>query len=180
MMFYTGKGDDGSSGLFGTSERLSKTNAIYEALGTVDELNSLLGICRARSTDVAAYAGTSIAALVLRVQEQLFTAQAELAGADKRLQAADVAELEDVIASISEQISNPHAFVIPGEDELAALFDVARSVTRRAERSVLRAAQEHTIRTETTTYLNRLSSLWYVIARLIAQQNGSQEPHPSY
>lgn len=179
-MFYTGKGDDGSSGLFGTSERLSKTSDIYEALGTVDELNSLLGIIRARSAGVVAHSDISIAALVFRVQEQLFIVQAELAGADKRLSHSDVRELEESIAQVSTHISNPHAFVIPGETELAAYFDLARSVTRRAERVVLRAAQRHKIGEETSVYLNRLSSLWYVVARLIAQQGGSQEPNPSY
>lgn len=177
-MFYTRKGDDGSSGLFDSKERFPKTSLIYDALGSLDECNSLVGICVAQNEKCDSK--IPVATMLRCVQEKLFIAQAELAGAKKQLTDADVQELEDDIAKVSEHIRDPHAFVIPGANEHSAHLDLARAVARRAERAVLRAKAECAFSEGTATYLNRLSSLLYVLARFAADEAGEREDNPSY
>ena len=178
-MLYTRKGDSGTSGLFGTSERFPKDSPVYDALGTLDELNSLLGLCRAQ-TSGRHDEGLDITKEILNVQQRLFTAQAELAGAQKHLSHADVELLESAIETIENLIENPHAFVIPGATELSALFDYARAVSRRAERSIITASKERPISPATGAYLNRLSSLLYALARYTAMQVDEKELSPKY
>lgn len=174
-MLYTRKGDTGTSGLFGTKERFPKNSPIYDALGTVDELNSLLGLCRARS----AFEPDIVAAL-MHAQECLFIVQAELAGVEKSITQVHIDTLEHHIELFESKIENPHAFVIPGATEISALFDYARAVSRRAERSVLIVRDSHTIADTTIAYLNRLSSLLYALARCSAQQGTHKEISPTY
>lgn len=176
-MLYTRKGDGGISGLFGTKERLPKSHALYEALGTLDELNSLLGVSR---TQAAALKEQRIAQELKRVQETLFTVQASLAGADKKIGVASIESLERVIDSLEEVSGNPHAFVIPGATPLSATLDYARAVARRAERSVVRITAVHQVSHEVLAYLNRLSSLLYACARYVAVREGVQEDSPTY
>lgn len=177
-MFYTGKGDDGTSGLFGTKERFQKTSFIYEALGMVDELNSLIGVVAAklRQEEFA----LPLVEMLSRVQQCLFVIQAELAGADKELVDKQLVTLEDDIASLSAYISDPQAFVVPGATELSAFCDLARSVARRAERAVLRVRSENRVGDITISYLNRLSSLFYVLARYLAEVAEVKEENPDY
>src|SRR3989344_6023526 len=111
-MLYTRTGDDGTSGLFGTSKRFSKDSSVYDALGTVDELNSLLGLCRAHPHRLNPDIGISHE--IKKVQERLFIIQAELAGAKKSITKLQVEELEGTIDYIERLLRNPHAFVIPG------------------------------------------------------------------
>lgn len=177
-MLYTRKGDDGTSGLFGTKERLPKDHALYEALGTVDELNSLLGLCRAKSSETDEVG--NVPAIITQVQERLFIVQAELAGANICLTKRHVTELESVITDIETYITNPHAFIIPGANEQSALFDYARAVARRAERSVIRTTQHCNVAAQSKVYMNRLSSLLYALARYTAQKDMTQESSPSY
>ncbi len=179
-MLYTRKGDGGTSGLFGTKERLPKDSSVYNALGTLDELNSLLGVCRACAAKVQGKGELDIAKEVLRVQEALFIAQAELAGAKKNITQAHVDALETVIAIVEGKIENPHAFVIPGTTELSGLFDYARAVSRRAERAVVSERETRPVSPTTNAYLNRLSSLLYVLARYTAGLAGKKEPSPTY
>lgn len=179
-MLFTRKGDDGTSGLFGTNGRLPKDTSIYNALGTLDELTSLLGVCRAHATQMKAKGELDIAQEVLRVQEALFIAQAELAGAKKNITQAHVDALETVIGLVEGLIENPHAFVIPGTTELSGLFDYARAVSRRAERAVVSERETRPVSPTTGAYLNRLSSFLYVLARYAARKDGGREPSPSY
>ncbi len=179
-MLYTRKGDGGTSGLFGTKERLPKDSSIYNALGTLDELNSLLGVCRAKAAELQGEDELDIAKEVLRVQECLFIAQAELAGAQKNITQAHVDALETVIAVVEGLIENPHAFVIPGTTELSGFLDYARAVSRRAERAVVSERETRPASPTTNAYLNRLSSFLYVLARYTAGRAGKTEPSPSY
>src|SRR3989344_3172657 len=136
-MLYTRKGDDGTSGILGTKARFPKNSPIYEALGTLDELNSLLGVCRAhfhfKKGDV------DVVNEIKNVQECLFIIQAELAGAPKSVLQKHISGLERVIEKIETISGNPHSFLIPGSTKTSALLDYARSVSRRAERRVLNA-----------------------------------------
>lgn len=169
-MLYTRKGDGGTSGLFGTKERFPKESLIYEALGTLDELNALLGICFAVSKRKE----------IRAVQQCLFIAQAELAGAQKSITAEHMSKLETLIDQLEVQIQNPRAFVVPGSTELSGWFDYARAVSRRAERAVLRVQDLHNLCPYTYAYLNRLSSLLYALARRAAVEAGTEELHPTY
>ena len=174
-MLYTRKGDDGMSGLFGTTERLPKNHPLYDALGALDELNSLLGLCRTRAGNIPA-----IAAALLSAQQRLFVIQAELAGADKTLSQNDTVELENIIETLERAFRVPRGFVVPGATELEAQLDYSRAVARRAERAVVGARVWYNLSAESTTYLNRLSSLLYALARFAAAQEGVEESAPKY
>lgn len=177
-MLYTRTGDSGTSGLFGTEKRFPKNSPVYDALGTLDELNSLLGICRACSSDEKG--NTYIADVIRNIQECLFIVQAELAGSSKSILQAHIEKLELTIRNIENLIENPHAFVIPGTTELSALFDYARAVSRRAERAVIGTQHVQKVSPTTRAYLNRLSSLLYALARYTATIQGAKESSPTY
>jgi cob(I)alamin adenosyltransferase len=177
-MLYTRKGDDGTSGLFGTKARFPKNSPIYEALGTVDELNSLLGVCRAHSN--SGKRDINVADEIKKVQECLFIIQAELAGAPKSVSERHIKELERVVEKIEIVIENPHSFLIPGSTKTSALLDYARSLARRTERAVLNTHSARKISSQTLVYLNRLSSLLYALARYVATKEGVKEVSPSY
>lgn len=174
-MLYTRKGDSGTSGLFGSTERLPKTSPVYEALGALDELNSLLGLCRAH-----ARTRTQFDEPLARAQQCLFVLQAAVAGAPKKLPRARVEELEHCIDGLEAQAGNPHSFVLPGATEFSGLLDYARAVSRRAERRVLGLPPERTLGEAERAYLNRLSSLLYALARYAAALEGKTEEHPVY
>ena len=194
-MLYTRTGDDGNSSLLGEC-RMPKDSLVFDALGALDELNSLLGVCvvKARGRDglpllprgegwdegpgtISPYL---IAPTLRRTQEHLFIIQAQLAGAKKEIIPEQVAEVERTIADIETRIKNPHAFVIAGATELSAFLDLARTVARRTERSVIAARTERELPPPSLHYLNRLSSLLYALARLAAQDTGEKEPSPRY
>lgn len=178
-MLYTRTGDAGESGLFGTKERFPKDSPIYEALGTLDELNSHCGLARAK----AARAGGSvdIADLLHTVQEHLFILQAQYAGSDKAITQMHVDWLEEGTDALERAVGNPQSFVVPGANELSAELDVARSVARRAERALIRTKGVREIAPQAYAYLNRLSSLLYALARAAAHtENGEAEEHPTY
>jgi cob(I)alamin adenosyltransferase len=180
-MFYTGKGDDGTSNTLNSAGRGRKDDPIFQALGTLDELNALIGLCFAKVHSTGGDDNTVPVSVILRqLQEDLFIAQAELAGAQKRLMHRHLEYLEETIAEISKHIENPHAFVIAGANELSAYLDLARTVSRRAERSVLAAEGTTALSSDTKAYLNRLSSVLYVLARYAAARAGNKEQNPSY
>lgn len=173
-MLYTRKGDGGTTGLFGTAERVPKDHPMFEALGSVDELNALTGLIRAY---VRTYEEDERTAGELeRAQETLFIVQAQLAGADKRVSQPQVDAAEAAIDTLESAITKPTSFVVPGATVESALFDYARAVTRRAERAVVRSQAAPELR----AYLNRLSSLFYALARHAAQRENAQERAPTY
>ncbi len=187
-MLYTRKGDTGTTELFGSPDRLPKDCPLFEALGTVDELNSLLGVCFAQAHSAADTADSSpttveyrhLAELIRNVQQDLFIVQAELAGAPKTLDEAHVLHLESCIAEVESYITNPHSFVIAGGSELSAYFDYARAVSRRAERHVLAVRGDYPTSADTQKYLNRLSSFLYALARKANKLAESKEAKPTY
>ena len=177
-MLYTRKGDRGTSGLFGTSDCFPKDHPVYEALGTLDELNALLGVCKTHTEGVAGV--ISLNGELGDAQEALFIIQAELAGSDKRIALLRVEKIEHVIDAIEIEVGNPHAFIVAGATPLSAFLDYARTVARRAERAVIAANRVHAMSEESLAYLNRLSSLLYALARYAAAAEGIKEPSPSY
>ena len=173
-MLFTGKGDDGNTNLFGyCDQRISKSSAIAEALGAVDEINSLLGVAKMA-------AGEKIIGILDQVQHDLFIVQAELAGAKKEIVREKIVALENVIQEIEQELPPIKTFFIAGGTPLAAQLDHARAVARRAERRVVKVSEERKVSLSALSYLNRLSSLLYVLARLENHKSGIKEKSPRY
>ena len=176
MMYYTSKGDDGTTGLFGSKERQTKSGPIFEVLGGVDELNSYLGVCKAVAENVKESVIGDIMAII---QERLFIIQAELAGSDKQILDRHTQELEAIINKISKKIPKIKSFTIPGATELSAHIDYARTLARKSERMIVRLGDTATTR-ELRQFMNRLSSLLFVMARYASHLSGQQEQSPKY
>lgn len=176
-MLYTGAGDDGTTKTFGCcDQRISKSSAITEALGALDEVNSFLGVVK-----VNPHAG-EIAKTLAEAQHNLFIVQAEVAGADKHLTEEKVRETETAINAIEAELPPIKSFFVSGGTELAALLDFARTLARRAERRVVSVAEEDAVSVckDTPAYLNRLSSLLYALARQANHKSGITEEQPNY
>lgn len=177
MKIYTRKGDDGTTGLW-YGGRVPKHDSRPEAYGSVDEAASALGLARA-----AAERGGELDADILRVQNELFIAGAELATAPEaaghlepgvsKVTPDMVDQLEADIDRYMERVDLPPKFVIPGGTELSARLDVARAAVRRAERRVAALKDAGELVDETVvTYLNRLSDALFAMARF------ADEPDP--
>lgn len=177
-MLYTKRGDNGTSGLFGTTQRFEKTNPVFNALGTVDELNTLLGVCRAHTQTSATE--IAMAPLVEEIQQHLFIVQAEVAGAPQCIRKKHITFLEHTIHTIEHSLKEPSGFVMPGTTLTSAYFDLARTVARRAERVLLGAEHLRPLEQTTKVYMNRLSSLLYALARYTAQHEAEEEKKPTY
>ena len=184
-MLYTRKGDAGTTKDFksGPSARKSKSSCQTEALGALDELNSFLGVAKVKSAGLAwSVNGKPPADIVAWIQNALFSVQAEVAGADKRVGQGKVAEMEAWIDWIEKELPPIKTFFISGGTELAALFDVSRTLARKAERRAVAGAdaREFALDPATLAFLNRLSSLLYALARLTNHKSGITEVPPSY
>lgn len=177
-MLYTRGGDDGQTGLWGCDQKISKSSAQAEALGALDEINSLLGLAKVKAGE---WAG-----LLASVQQDLFIIQAEVGGAPKQISPERTKALEEFIDAAEKELPPIKTFLVAGGTELSALFDYARTIARRAERRVARLAEVKTeaagdkIGEATLAYLNRLSSLLYALARLANWKSGIKEEPPRY
>lgn len=184
MALYTGKGDKGTTKLFdsGKGERVSKTSDIFEALGTLDELNTVLGWCKVNCGEDLKVEEETCASLIHEVQDHVFTIQAEVAGAQQSIPKEHVKALEGKIASIESELPEIKTFFVPGGTELSARFDIARAVSRRAERRVLliHESEDRKVGEHTRVYLNRLSSLLYALVRFVNHHAGIREKPPEY
>ncbi len=183
MALYTAKGDDGSTTTFGSVQRISKDSTIAEALGTLDEVNSYLGMCKVQAVlDSFTLREKSVAGMVHELQDDMFIIQAELAGADKVMPQEKVQWLESLIKEIEAELPPITSFFIAGGTELASRFDFARTLARRAERRVVGAQDNDTqnVGKYTLAYLNRLSSILYALARLANYKMGASEDSPDY
>jgi cob(I)alamin adenosyltransferase len=213
MALYTGKGDNGTTKIFGCNQRISKSSAIAEALGSMDEINSFLGLCKVQSAYLGyQVGGEKICNIVHEIQKNLFIIQAELAGAEKTIEEKKVKDLEELINNIEKEMPPIKSFFISGGPEeisteqmsgagLGAIFDIARTIARRAERRVVQVAEEEMNRTlferdfpsqtsedakprnissGTKSYLNRLSSILYALARYSNHLAGIKEEAPDY
>lgn len=182
-MLYTRKGDLGTTTTFGCDQRMSKSSAIAEALGTLDEVNSFLGICKVRAQDSLLSTNNIKAGdIVSNVQQNLFIVQAEVAGSNKTITKEKVIELEEIIDWIEKELPPIKNFFVSGGTEMAATFDFARTLARRAERRVVDVHEkgDRNVGEHTLAYLNRLSSLLYALARFSNHQAGISEEKPSY
>ena len=167
---YTRTGDDGTTGL-GDGTRVRKDDARVEAYGTVDEANSCIGV-------VLAVPGIPalIATTLLEVQHDLFDLGGELCVPGLELiRAEQITRLEAVLDKLNEPLPALKEFILPGGGQAAAACHVARTVCRRAERRTATLAAGSPVRPEVLHYLNRLSDLLFVMARVLARhENGTE------
>jgi cob(I)alamin adenosyltransferase len=165
MKIYTRTGDRGDTSLYG-GQRVPKDALRIEAYGTIDELNSVLGAVRADNTD------EEIDSILTQVQHRLFELGADLATPRsvskkriKRFDPEDAKPLEKIIDALGGHLKPLRSFVLPGGSPVAARIHFARTVCRRAERTVVRLSRNEEIGEGITVYLNRLSDMLFVLAR---------------
>src|SRR5690606_33825057 len=167
---YTRTGDDGTTGL-GDGSRVQKDDPRVEAYGTVDEANSAIGVVLASSA-----VPDDVRACLTEVQHDLFELGGELCIPGHRaVEAPFVTRLEQELDRLNADLPALKDFILPGGGPAAAACHVARTVVRRAERRVRTLAKREPVREEVLHYLNRLSDLLFVIARVLARAEHGQE-----
>ena len=175
MKIYTTTGDQGETSLYG-GRRVPKDSLRIESYGTVDELNSAVGVARAWKPSL------DINHVLDGIQNKLFVLGADLATpGDKRgtgierIRKEDVSDLERLIDSFDSQLKPLSSFILPGGSHLAAQLHLARTICRRAERLVVRLSREEKIESTCIIFLNRLSDLLFVLARHANKLDGQEE-----
>src|SRR4249919_208469 len=166
---YTKTGDDGSTGL-GDGSRVSKDSARVIAYGTVDEANSAIGLILA--CDIP----EPVRKILVSVQHHMFDLGGELCiPGHKAIFDADIEHLEKTLDAFNADLPPLKDFILPGGDLAAAHCHLARTICRRAEREVVTLSHHDAVRPEAIRYLNRLSDLLFVIARVLARASGRGE-----
>ncbi|HEY8010858.1 MAG TPA: cob(I)yrinic acid a,c-diamide adenosyltransferase [Rudaea sp.] len=166
---YTRTGDDGTTGL-GDGTRVTKDSARVGAYGTVDELNSAIGMVLAQEIPAA------VRETLTQVQHDLFDLGGELCIPGMAMvHAADIDRLETTLDGFNADLPALKDFILPGGGMAAACCHLARTVCRRAERDVVALSRSETVRVEAMHYLNRLSDLLFVLARVLARASGHGE-----
>jgi cob(I)alamin adenosyltransferase len=169
---YTKSGDAGETSLVDGS-RVSKADPRVAAYGDVDELNSLLGIARVGLAD------RQLNDALGRIQNELFIVGADLASPLEiqvpRVEGEHIAEMEQLIDLLLEELEPLREFILPGGTQLGATLHLARAVSRRAERSVVALAAQSGVNQHALIYLNRLSDLLFVMARVANKRSGAKE-----
>lgn len=172
---YTRTGDEGHTSL-GDGTRVPKTDARIEAYGTVDELNSAIGLV------LSAGAPDNVCTWLERIQNELFDLGADLSvperteGEHLRVTQEQVDALEAVCDTVNDDLEPLKSFVLPGGTEQAARLHVARTVCRRAERRAAELAASEPVNAVALAYLNRLSDLLFILARAANLSAGDAEP----
>ena len=173
MSFYTGKGDDGTTGLLGKG-RVPKNDARIEAIGTLDESSATLGLARASARD------ERCAPLLLRAQRDLYLLMAEVASTPENagqfhFDAQRVEWLEQQIDTLGKTVAMPAEFIVPGDSPGGAALSLARAIVRRAERRLVELFDtDQTVNPALQQYLNRLSSLLFVLELIENQASGKE------
>jgi cob(I)alamin adenosyltransferase len=179
LRIYTRTGDAGETGLFG-GQRVLKTHPRVAAYGEVDELNAALGVCEAQCAD------PELGSVVRELQAELFVLGADLATPPEdtiaggrrtvpRVSEGMIARLEELIDGLDEELPALQSFILPGGTILGAHLHLARTTCRRAERAVLSASGKEVVNPEVLVYLNRLSDLLFVLARVANARGGTPE-----
>lgn len=166
---YTRTGDDGSTGL-GDGSRVRKDALRVEAYGTIDELNSQLGVL------LACDLPKQVRTLLTGIQHQLFDLGGELCiPGHAAIHDTDVLHLEQALDALNTDLPPLRDFILPGGGMAAAHCHVARCVCRRGERALVALAAQEAVRAPALRYLNRLSDLLFVVARVLARSQGYGE-----
>jgi len=179
---YTRSGDKGDTALVG-GKRVPKDAVRIEAYGTVDELNSIVGLARVfNEAEPASAARNRLEDILKRLQNELFDLGSELATPAEsiyegmfRVDAEAVKALEQLMDECQKDLAPLNSFILPGGGRVSAFLHQCRTVCRRAERIVLRLSREEAIGPLPLRYLNRLSDLFFVLARWAAKQSGEAE-----
>jgi cob(I)alamin adenosyltransferase len=166
---YTRTGDQGTTGL-GDGSRVDKDHPRVEAFGTVDELNSAVGHL------ISAQPGDPIQSQLTRIQHELFDLGGELCMPGYTLiPESYVDQLESDLDGLNEDLPPLKDFILPGGSEAASRCHLARTICRRAERLLISFAKEENVNEASLKYLNRLSDLLFVMARVLARADGGSE-----
>jgi len=178
---YTRTGDAGKTRLIGGEKRW-KDDARVEAYGTVDELNSEIGLCRELLKEQKEDQFSSLICFLKSVQNELFNLGSQLAAAEDRdtenlpqLSDDAISKLETEIDTVNESLSELTSFVLPGGSVINAQFHMARNVCRRAERRTVTLSRNETVVPENIRYLNRLSDALFVWSRWVSHILGDTE-----
>lgn len=169
MKIYTKKGDAGKTSLSGGT-KVSKNSLRIEAYGTVDELNSVLGVVLAHSPP------ERVKQILIELQQQLFVLGADLATpltANTRIDRMNephVDRIESIIDELDTHLPPLKNFILPGGDQCGSILHMARTVCRRAERAAVACSETETVNAHSIRYLNRLSDLLFVLARYANHQ----------
>ncbi|MBL8264598.1 MAG: cob(I)yrinic acid a,c-diamide adenosyltransferase [Xanthomonadaceae bacterium] len=166
---YTKTGDDGTTGL-GDGSRVAKDSARVSAYGTVDEANSAIGVLLA--TDLP----DDVRGLLTMIQHQMFDLGGELCiPGHAAIEDADIERLEQQLDHFNDPLPPLKDFILPGGGEAAARCHLARTIVRRAERECVTLSHHDAVRPQAIRYLNRLSDLLFVLARVLARHGGHGE-----
>jgi cob(I)alamin adenosyltransferase len=173
LKIYTKTGDDGTTGLQG-GKRVSKSDLRIIAYGAVDEANSSLGVVLSGSIDA------DISELLTRIQNELFVAGSDLSNPDlekpnNRITEQMVENLEKNIDRFEAELNPLTNFILPGGHQIAAHLHMARTIARRAETNVVALSKDERINLHCQKYLNRLSDLLFVLARVVNKRNGTSD-----
>lgn len=176
MKIYTGFGDSGNTALFG-GQVVRKNHIRVEAYGSIDELNSMIGLLRAKVSH------EQINELLKRIQSELFVLSSEIAGLDEdarsrledSIQQKHARQLEQDIDRLSDTLPSLKSFILPAGNESAALCHVTRTVCRRAERALTALSDAESNRQELLIYMNRLGDLFFVLARVLNQLGNMED-----
>jgi len=167
---YTRTGDDGTTGL-GDGSRVAKDNLRVDAFGTVDEANSAIGVVLS-----CASVPNDIRKMLTEIQHDMFELGGELCiPGHSAITDAFVARLEKDLDALNEDLPALKEFILPGGGQAAAACHLARTIVRRAERITTTLAGSESVRPEVLRYLNRLSDLLFVIARVLSRAESGQE-----
>ena len=180
---YTRTGDRGETSLVG-GKRVPKDSSRLDAYGTIDELNSVIGLARVfNEENLDAGEGHHFLDEVLcKIQDELFDLGSELATPPEsfqegmfRVSQAEIRNIEKLIDKCQENLQPLESFILPGGGRIGAYLHQCRTVCRRAEREILRLSREETISEWPLKYVNRLSDLFFVLSRWISKETGERE-----
>lgn len=176
MAIYTKRGDRGTTTLYGEKRRRSKSNERIAAYGTVDELNSYLGL----ASSLLTRRGRKLRGVIRGIQQDLFEIASELATPPRgksvvAIRPTRARELEKLIDDLEGKLPVLANFIFPGGAPAGAAMHVARSVCRRAERDVVKLSKKEKVRSEILVYMNRLSDTLFMLAREINHIEGVVE-----
>ncbi len=180
---YTRTGDKGNTALVG-GKRVPKDSPRIEAYGTIDELNSIIGLARAFNAEKLdqGEAHRYLDEVLAKIQDELFDLGSELATPEDaayagmyRVGAAEVKRIEETIDHCQKDLAPLKSFILPGGGKIGAFLHQCRTVCRRAEREILRLSRAEDLSEWPLKYVNRLSDLFFVLARWISKQMGEKE-----
>jgi len=180
---YTRTGDRGETSLVG-GKRVPKDSRRIDAYGTIDELNSIIGLARVFNEEnlEAGEAHHFLDEVLCKIQDELFDLGSELATPPEsfqqgmfRISQTEIKSIEKLIDKCQENLQPLESFILPGGGRVGAYLHQCRTVCRRAEREILRLSRQETISEWLLKYVNRLSDLFFVLSRWISKETGERE-----